>query len=78
MIIAGFLPYLYIFGSSWRLGNRFSALSGWAAVVLTIVCAVIPPAEITNVWLFESKLALGTAAVIGSAWALYRRRSLPM
>jgi APA family basic amino acid/polyamine antiporter len=74
MIIAGFLPYLYIFGSSWRLGNRVSALSGWAVVVLTIVCAVIPPAEIANVWLFEGKLALGTAAVIGSAWLLYRRR----
>jgi APA family basic amino acid/polyamine antiporter len=75
MIIAGFLPYLYIFGSSWRLGNRLSAMSGWAVVVLTIVCAVIPPAEIDNVWLFEAKLALGTVAVIGSAWLLYRRRS---
>lgn len=73
MIIAGFLPYLYIFASSWRLGNRISAISGTAAVVLTIVCAVIPPAEISNVWLFEGKLALGTVAVIGSAWALYRR-----
>jgi len=77
MIIAGFLPYLYIFASSWRLGNRVSAISGWAVVVLTIVCAVIPPAEITNVWLFEGKLALGTVAVIGSAWLLYRRRSEP-
>jgi amino acid transporter len=75
MIIAGFLPYLYIFGSSWRLGNRLSAVSGWAVVVLTIVCAVIPPAEIANVWLFEGKLAVGTVAVIGSAWMLYRRRS---
>jgi amino acid transporter len=75
MIIAGFLPYLYIFGSSWRLGNRLSALSGWIVVVLTIVCAVIPPAEIANVWLFEAKLAGGTVAVIGSAWLLYRRRS---
>ena len=75
MIIAGFLPYLYIFGSSWRLGNRLSAVSGSTVVVLTIVCAVIPPAEITNVWLFEGKLALGTAAVIGSAWALYRQKA---
>ena len=74
MIIAGFLPYLYIFGSSWRLGNRLTAVSGSTVVVLTIVCAVIPPAEIANVWLFEGKLAAGTLAVVGSAWLLYRRR----
>jgi glutamate:GABA antiporter len=73
MIITGFLPYLYIFGSSWKAGNRWSAASGWAVVVLTIACAVVPTAEITNVWLFEGKLAVGTVAVIGSAWLLYRR-----
>src|SRR5579883_2865189 len=73
MIITGFLPYLYIFGSSWRAGNRWSALAGWAAVVLTVLCAVVPPGEIGNVWLFEGKLAAGTAATIGSGWILYRR-----
>jgi amino acid transporter len=77
MIVTGFLPYLYIFGSSWKAGNRWSALAGWAAVVLTILCAVVPPAEITNVWLFEGKLAAGTLATIGSAWLLYRRHRLP-
>jgi amino acid transporter len=76
MIVTGFLPYLYIFASSWRLGNRLSALAGSAVVVLTIVCALIPPAEIPRVWLFEAKLAAGTAAVIVSAWAVYRRRQL--
>jgi amino acid transporter len=73
MIITGFLPYLYIFGSSWKAGNRWSAVAGWSVVVLTIVCAVVPTAEIANVWLFEGKLAGGTAATIGSAWILYRR-----
>jgi APA family basic amino acid/polyamine antiporter len=76
MIITGFLPYLYIFGSSWKAGNRWSALAGWAAVTLTIVCAVIPGADSGKVWLFETKLAAGTAAVVGSGWAMYRRRSL--
>jgi hypothetical protein len=73
MIITGFLPYLYIFGSSWKAGNRWSAVAGYGVVVLTIVCAVVPTAEITNVWLFEGKLAAGTVAVIASAWVLYRR-----
>jgi glutamate:GABA antiporter len=76
MIITGFIPYLYIFGSSWKAGNRWSALAGWSVVVLTIVCSVIPTAEITNVWLFEGKLAAGTIAVVASAWAVYRRRTV--
>jgi amino acid transporter len=73
MLITGFLPYLYIFGSAWKAGKRFSALSGWAVTVLAILCSVVPTAEITNVWLFETKLAVGTAAVITTAWLLYRR-----
>jgi hypothetical protein len=76
MVITGFLPYIYIFGSSWKAGHRISALSGWAITALAIVCAVAPTAEISNVWLFEGKLMAGTLAVIGSAWLVFRRRGL--
>jgi amino acid transporter len=73
MLITGFLPYVYIFGSAWKAGRRWSAISGWAVTVLAIGCSVVPTAEITNVWLFEGKLAAGTLAVIASAWFVYRR-----
>ena len=73
MVIVGFLPYLYIFGCSWKSGARISAISGWAVTTLAILCAIVPTAEIHNVWLFEGKLALGTTAVIASAWLVYRR-----
>jgi glutamate:GABA antiporter len=73
MVIAGFLPYLYIFGSAWKAGKRLSALSGLAITVLALLCSVIPTAAIANVAMFEAKLAIGTLAVIGSAWLLYRR-----
>jgi amino acid transporter len=73
MVIAGFLPYLYIFGSSWKAGKKISALSGWAITVMAIVCSVVPSEEIHNIWLYEGKLAAGTLAVVGSAWFLYRR-----
>ncbi len=76
MVIAGFIPYVYIFGCSWKSGHRLSALSGWAITTLAILCAVVPTAEITNVWLFEGKLAAVLLAVIGSAWLVYRRRGL--
>jgi amino acid transporter len=75
MVITGFLPYLYIFASAWKAGKRLSALSGGAITVLAMLCAVVPPAEITNVGLFEGKLGAGTLAVVGSAWVIYRRRS---
>jgi hypothetical protein len=38
---------------------------------------VAPTAEIANVWLFEAKLAAGTAAVVASAWLVYRRHCQP-
>jgi amino acid transporter len=75
MVIAGFLPYMYMFGSAWLAGKRLSALSGWATTLLAIVCAVVPSADIHNVWLFELKLAAGTTAVIASAWFVYRSRA---
>jgi amino acid transporter len=72
MVITGFLPYLYIFGSAWKAGKRLSALSGWAITLLAIVCAVIPTANVANVWIFEGKLLGGTAAVIAAARWLYK------
>jgi len=75
MVIAGFIPYLYIFGSAWKAGKRLSALSGWTISGIALVCTVVPTAEITNVWLFEGKLAAGTLAVIGTAWLVYRRHA---
>ena len=77
MVIVGFLPYVYIFGSAWKAGRRISAISGWAITLLAIVCAVVPTAEVTNVWLFEGKLLGGTAAVIAVSWWLYRRAEAP-
>lgn len=77
MVITGFLPYLYIFGSAWKAGKRLSASSGGAMTALALICSVVPPAEITNVWRFEGKLAAGTLAVVVSAWLVFRWGSQP-
>jgi glutamate:GABA antiporter len=74
MVITGFLPYLYIFGSAWKAGKRLSAVSGGGMTALALFCSVAPPAEITNVWLFEGKLAAGTLGVVATAWLVYRGR----
>jgi amino acid transporter len=73
MVIVGFLPFIYLFGSSWKAGRRLSALTGWAVTLLAIVCSLAPPPEV-RVWIFEAKLAAGTAAVVGSAFLVYRRQ----
>jgi len=78
MVLTGFLPFLYIFGSAWKAGKQLSAISGIAVTLLALVCSVVPPGEITNVWLFEGKLAAGTLAVVVSAWLVYRRKKLVM
>ena len=75
MVITGFLPLLYMFGSSWKAGNRISATVGGGVTLLAIICSLIPTADITSVWLFEAKLAAGTLAVVGSAWLVYRRHA---
>lgn len=77
MVITGFIPFIYIFGSAWKAGKRLSALSGWAVTILALVASVVPTTEIKNVWLFEAKLALGTLAVIASGWFVYRRNQKP-
>lgn len=75
MVIVGFIPFIYIFGSAWKAGHRWAALSGWGVTFFAITCALVPPSGVTHVWIFEAKLAIGTAAGIGSAWVIYRRAS---
>jgi APA family basic amino acid/polyamine antiporter len=73
MVITGFLPYLYLFGSAWKAGKRLSAISGGAVTLLVIVCSVAPTTEIHDVWAFEGKLAIGTIGTVFAAWFLFRR-----
>jgi len=73
MVITGFLPYIYIFGSGWKVGKRISALCGWGITLMAIVCSVVPTEAVSHIWIFEGKLVAGTVAVIGTAWLVYRR-----
>ena len=74
MVLTGFFPFLYIFGSAWKAGKRISAVSGAGVTALAMVTSVVPTGETTHVWLFEAKIALGTIATVASGWFLYRRR----
>jgi amino acid transporter len=71
--IGGFLPYIYIFLSAWKAKHEAAGAIGLTVTLFCLVCSVMPTAEVKNIWLFEGKLALGTAAMIGSGLLLYRR-----
>ena len=73
MVIAGFIPYIYIFGSTWKAGKRISAISGWMVTALALICSVIPTEQVTRVWLYELKLAASAAVMIAAGRLLYRR-----
>lgn len=71
MVIAGFLPYIYLFMSAWKCHRRISAVSGLAITALAIVSSVVPTPDVNNVPLFEFKIVGGTALMIGLAWLVY-------
>ncbi len=73
MVIVGFIPFVYIFGSAWKAGHRISAIAGGGVTLLAILCGLVPPSGVTHVWIFEVKILAGTAAAIISGWMIYRR-----
>ena len=66
-VITYFIPFLYLFGVSWRYGRRWSAASGLTVTALAIVLSAVPPTGSGPAWLFEAKLAGGCVALIGAA-----------
>jgi glutamate:GABA antiporter len=73
MVLATFIPFVYIFLSSWKCGNRISAASGIVVSLLALGCSLVPPADVSNVWLFEAKLIGGTLLLAGVARWMYLR-----
>jgi len=73
MVMTGFFSYIYLFGSAWKAGRRWTAVAGQAITALALICSVAPTDEIRNVGLFELKLLGGTAAVVLTGWLIYRR-----
>jgi len=75
MIVAGFVPYLYLFGSAWKAKRRIAATLGLLTTSLAIASSVVPTPDITNVWAFEIKIIVGTALMVGTAWWVYRHHA---
>ncbi len=77
-ILVAFVPYIYIFLSAWRLGQRLSAAAGLLVTLVAILFSAVPPEKTASVPLFEFKLIAGSAFLLLLGWysfaAKQRRR----
>jgi amino acid transporter len=60
MVIATFIPFLYIFAAGFRFANRIAAVSGLAVTLIAIALSAMPPPEVASVLLFEIKVVGGS------------------
>ncbi len=63
-ILVAFVPYLYIFLSAWKFGQRWSGAVGLAVTILAMAFALVPPESALSMLLFEVKVIGGSALLI--------------
>ena len=66
-IVATFLPFVYIFLTALKFGQRWSGASGLIVTLIANGLAFVPPAQTSSVAMFELKLIAGCALVIITA-----------
>jgi len=72
-VIATFLPFVYIFASGYKFGQRWAGAVGGLITVLAIILSVVPPPGIASVWIFELKVVGGTILLGLAALPIYAR-----
>ncbi|MFB3828371.1 MAG: APC family permease [Bryobacteraceae bacterium] len=70
-VITYFIPFLYLFGASWRAGRRLSAASGLAVTALALAVSLAPP-DGAAALAFELKLAGGCLMVIAAGRMVFQ------
>jgi amino acid transporter len=73
MIVATFIPFLYIFGAGFRFTNRVAAIFGLAVTLIAIVLSAMPPPGIASVAIFEAKVLGGCAFFTIAGLLLFQR-----
>lgn len=70
-VIATFLPFVYIFLSGFKFGQRIAGVAGGLITVLAIVLSVVPPPGAASVWIFELKVVGGALLLALAAWPVF-------
>ena len=72
-VIATFLPFVYIFASGFKFGQRWAGAAGGLITILAIVLSAVPPPGVASVSIFELKVVGGTILLALAAWPIYAR-----
>ncbi len=70
-ILMAFLPYLYIFLSARKFGQRWSGASGLFVTAVAMGMSLIPPENSASIWLFEIKVIGGSALLVLGGWFIF-------
>jgi glutamate:GABA antiporter len=70
-VIATFLPFVYIFASGFKFGQRISGVVGCLITLLAIVLSAVPPPGVASVWIFELKVVGGALLLALAAWPIF-------
>jgi hypothetical protein len=73
MLIATFIPFLYIFGAGFRFASRAAAVAGIAVTLIAIAFSAIPPPEVASAATFEAKVVGGSLFFGLLGWTVFRR-----
>lgn len=73
MVIATFIPFLYIFAAGFRFAGRIAAVSGLAVTLIAIVLSALPPPEASSVPIFETKVLGGSVLIAVMGWLVFKR-----
>jgi amino acid transporter len=70
-VITYFIPFLYMFATAWKYGQRWSAALGLAVTGISMLVSFVPPADAHSAWMFEFKIVAGCVVLIGAARLLF-------
>jgi glutamate:GABA antiporter len=72
-VIATLLPFIYIFASGFKFGQRWAGAAGGLITVLAVILSAVPPPGVASVWMFELKVVGGTALLALAARPIFAR-----
>ena len=72
-VISYFIPFLYLFATGWKHGQRWGPVAGSFVTLVGLACSFVPPEDVRSVAWFEAKLIASLVVLIGSAWLVYQR-----
>ena len=72
-VILYFVPFLYLFGATWKCGERLSSAAGLLTTVVAVALSFVPPPDVSSVWVFELKLVGGFVVLLMGARVCFQR-----